>query len=95
MDVLEDEDERPPFAEPLEEPPPGREGFVAALALRRVERDERTQVTLDPGRLLEIRDEVVDPRRSFASTVSPESLSRIPVCALTISPSAQNVTPSP
>ena len=96
VEVFEDEHERPPFAERLEEPTPGRERLVAALALRRLERDEWTEVALDPGRLLAIRDEVADRRAGASPRQSrPRRVSRIPACALTISPSAQNVTPSP
>ena len=91
VQVLEDQHQRPLLGELLEEAPPRGEGLVphVAAALGAAgEPDERPQVRLAPtGRR---------PRTpSFRSGSAASSPSRIPSCALTISPSAQKVMPSP
>src|SRR5438874_8115824 len=47
--VLEDEHQRAPLGESLEEAPPGSERVVAALGGRPLEPDERAQVRLEPS----------------------------------------------
>ncbi len=97
VEVLEDEDARPPSGHRLQEPPPGRERLLPADAApslparRRAARASRratharTRRRRAPRRLVQL---------SSASAVR-SSDSRIPASAFTISPSAQNVMPSP
>ncbi len=90
VEVLEDEHERPLVGETLEEPPPRGESLVPAIAAAEVragEADQRSQVGDDPR--------VVGDRASLRSTSCSSSSSRMPACALTISPRAQKVMPSP
>ena len=98
VQVLEDEDERALVGDRLEEAAPGREGLVAAVArcLVGVEPGERAQAPLDPCGVGRIVDESLDRLAKLLPRprLGPSD-SRIPACALTISPSAQNVTPSP
>ena len=61
--------------------------------LRPRQPDERPQVRLDPRASASRTAATAVP--SFSLAPSPQSLSRMPACALTISPSAQKVTPSP
>jgi hypothetical protein len=98
VQILEDEHERPVLGECLEEPPPCGEGLVAAIAARvglARDADERAQVALDPGGAFGIGNEIRDHLVSFVSAATAESVSRMPACAFTISPTAQNATPSP
>ena len=99
MDVLDDHDERALLGEPLEEAPPGGERLVPAVAAElrlAAEADEREEVLLDPRLVACARERVLDGLMdSFAAISSGVSCSRTPACALTISPSAHSVTPSP
>ena len=83
----------PLVGERLEEAPPGRERLVAPVAATPrlgLEADERTQVPLDPVGVGAVGDERARrPRRSLLAAASAPSVSRIPACAFTISPSAQ------
>ena len=99
MDVLEDDDERPLLGHRLEKAPPGGERRTGGDRRRAPTRPRGRRVSAaairpssrrrcPPGRRRQ-------PSRSFCSTSSGESCSRMPACALTISESAQSVTPSP
>ena len=99
VEVLEDDDERPLLGHRLEKAPPGGEGrlptIVAELRLGG-EADEGAQLRLDPVRVARIRQDVGDSaRRASARPRAGVSCSTMPACALTISESAQSVTPSP
>ena len=96
--VLEDEDERAPLGKRLEEAPPGGErlaALVLAQLLVRAEPDERLQPPDHPVRIPVVARAVRTLRPSLSVATCAESVSRMPACALTISLSAQYVTPSP
>ena len=82
----------------LEEAPPRRECFAAPVAadfaLGR-ETDEGEQMALDPAGIGVVVDELLDGDPDLRACELGESCSWIPACALTISPSAQSVIPSP
>ena len=59
------------------------------------EADERAKVALHPCRLGVVAKRFATAVASFSPAVVAGSASRIPACALTISPSAQKVTPAP
>ena len=95
VEILEDKDEWALFGDALEEPPPGGERLrplISVQLLLALDSDERAEVPLDP---LGCREVARGRSVSFSSVSSGESVSRIPACALTISPSAQYETPSP
>ena len=91
VQVLEDEHGRARARDQLEEARPGGEVLLAG-GLRRPRRPSR-------GRRRWRNHGPSSPSgstaSSFASTVATSSDSRMPACALTISPRAQKVTPSP
>ena len=97
VQVLEDEDERPLVRDRLEEAPPGRERLVASVpAPSSVSRPASGRRC--PSIQAASAGSVTNRSTaccSFSSARSELSDSRMPACALTISPSAQNVTPSP
>ena len=96
VEVFEHQHERPPLRERLEQATPGGERLFAALARGSVECEQQPQVTLDPLGLPRVGDEVAHCAVRASPPPSPRRrVSRIPAWALTISPSAQNVTPSP
>ena len=95
VQVLEHEDERALFGHSLEEPAPRRERLLWLDAPSSRKPGERTQLPLDPLRLGRVAADVVDGARELLLRARAVSLSRMPACALTISASAQNVTPSP
>ena len=98
MDVLDYEDERTLFREPLEEAPPRGERLVppvTAELCRFGEADEREEVRLD-ARLVPGTDEhVLDGVMDLLGDLRGVSCSSTPAWAFTISPSAQSVIPSP
>ena len=65
---------------------------VHPVPARRARQGER--VGLDPGASAGA-DDVANGSRSLSEAAAAPSVSRMPACALTISPSAQNVKPSP
>ena len=98
VQVLEDEHERALVRERLQELSPGSERLAAAIADRGLlapEADEQAQERRDPVGLGRIVDDTTNRRSQLRSTFAAGSLSRIPASALTISPSAQKLTPSP
>jgi hypothetical protein len=63
VQVLEDEHERPPLRELLQEEPPRGEGLAPAVAARlrfAADADERAQVAFYPASLTLLRDEVAN-----------------------------------
>ena len=99
VQVLDDEHERPLLGERLEEAAPGGEGLATSVAPElalAAEPDEGEEVRLDPGYVVRSVDaSSTAPRIFSAATSLGGSCSWMPACALTISPSAQSVTPSP
>jgi hypothetical protein len=91
VDVLEHEHRRRLFGHCLEERPPGGKELFPLRLRRRVDADERQQALPQPFAI----GPSASTAPSFVVAVSWSSVSRIPVWALTISPSAQNVIPSP
>ena len=97
VEILEHEDARPPRGQRLEEPAPGGERLLAAdapplrLARRRAARAVR-RTTRARTRRRRDRRRIAS---SFAARLAGSSDSRMPASAFTISPSAQNVIPSP
>jgi hypothetical protein len=95
VQVLEDEDERAPVGESLEEAAPGGEALVeVSLPLSSGEAHEGSQGDSTHGRSSSSGRASSTVRASFSPAPSPASVST-PACALTISPRAQNVMPSP
>ena len=76
----------------LEEPPPGREQLLALRGRGRLDPEQRQAAAAGTTPAPPLR---AAPRSSFSAATSGGSVSRIPACALTISPSAQKVIPSP
>ena len=97
VEVLEHEHGRAPLGDRLEEATPGRgRGLGAGAGRPLADADERAQLRLEPAPLARRPGRAARPRRrSFRSASAGASLSRMPASALTISPSAQKVTPSP
>ena len=97
LEVVDHEDERSPLGERLEEDPPAGEELRPAVAeptSSGVEPDERLEARRDPARSASgTRSSTLSA--SFVAVSAASSFSWIPACALTISPSAQNETPSP
>ena len=98
VQVLEDENERAALGDGLEEPPPGGERLRSTIAAGRARpRPARRAAAggLRPMRVVRLVEQ--PPRRPRASLAacSASRVSRMPACALTISVSAQYVTPSP
>ena len=100
VQVLEHEHGRATLGQRLEEAAPRRDRLARAGRRRAVagaEPDERPQVPLHPAPLAVVRERrsATARRELRRRATSAESDSRIPACALTISPSAQKATPSP
>ena len=98
LQVLEDHDERALLGERLQEAPPGGERLglaVAAELALPAEPASAPEVRLDPAGVARARERVLDRAMELRATSLGVSCSRMPACALTISPSAQSVTPSP
>ena len=92
VEILEDEDERAPFGEGFEEPPPGGERLglsIAADVLFVGEPDQRAKMALDPFAVGSALEGFGDNTREFLLHLVRESVSRIPAWAFTISLSAQ------
>ena len=92
VQILEDEHQRPLLGQRLEQAAPRRERLVAAVARAlagRAEADERTQRPPTQPRSASSAKTSSSIAASFVSAASSGSLSRIPACAFTISPSAQ------
>ena len=87
----------PVAGHPLEERPPGAEQLVAPPAGALADAEQRQQRRLDPAPLgLVGHVRVRRVSATFAGVVvSASSVSSSPARARTISPSAQNVMPSP
>ena len=98
VQVLHHEDERPLMGQRLEEVPPRGERFASPVACRarfRCEADEREKVRLDPDGIGPSSIASSTARWIFAAASAGGSCSWMPACALTISPSAHSVIPSP
>ena len=98
VQVLEDENERSLVGDRLEQAAPGGKRLVAPVACPRIvglEPDERAYIALDPAGVGRIVDEPLHGLTELLPSLLAPSDSRIPACALTISRSAQKVTPSP
>ena len=92
VDVLHDQHERRALRDRLQEPAPGREQLLLRRRLACVDPEQRQQARAQPRQVVATRAATAS---SFAVATSGGSDSKMPACALTISPSAQNVIPSP
>ena len=98
VQILEHEDQGPLFGERLEEAAPGRESLVAAVAAVAVAGSRPTAGAggASTQRARSARRRRRRPRVAASPRPPRRCRSRgCPACAFTISPSAQNVTPSP
>ena len=99
LEVLEDEDQRAPLRKRLEEAPPGGERLARAdpRSAPGPSRARRAAAAAGPPSPRPRRRPraVRTLRSSLSAATFAESVSRMPACALTISLSAQYVTPSP
>ena len=91
VQILEDEHERAALGDRLEEAPPRRERLACggrSIARRAREPGQRPHVPLDPSRL-DSSGDLATRRATLPRPLRRRRVSRIPACALTISPSAQ------
>jgi hypothetical protein len=92
VQVLEDQHGRPLGGDRLEEAPPGGEGLVAGRRRARLQPHQGQQAPRQP---LAVRLAGGHGRVQLGRGLVGVSDSRMPAWALTISPSAQKVIPSP
>ncbi len=94
VEVFEHEHRRAPLGERLDEAAPGGEALVARAA--RAPRGRRAAAAATPPTRVVVRGTAAATVScSLRSASAAVSVSRIPACALTISPNAQNAPPSP
>ena len=91
VQVLDDEYRRIPLGDRLEERAPRGERLGALDARSSLEPDERQQALLEPCTLVTFGKHGPE----LVRVTSGVSLSKMPACAFTISPSAQKAMPSP
>ena len=98
VEILEDEDERALFGEPSKNRRQAANAsgrLISVQLLLALDSDERAEVTLDPLGFGVVNQLTHAVSQLALRSRRGESVSRIPAWALTISPSAQNETPSP
>ena len=91
VEVLEEEDERPSAGNRLDEALPGAKRLLAIRLAATHESHQWGEARLQP---LGVVDSGEDLAELLGCSARPSD-SRMPACAFTISPSAQNVMPSP
>ena len=91
MEILENQHQRARLGERLEQATPSRERLAGACGVTfRGGANKGAQLRVEPANLGLVGDESFHGFAQLRTAWSAPSLSRMPACALTISPSAQN-----